>query len=268
MITDETKAVVNKIRRGEIDINNTSSFFGVLIKGMINSLNGEVLIRKESVPHFILHTGDDLMYLMNKGQDMSVEPREVSNEDYIYNQIPRCIVTPGSIDLVPDQLTSPYAYGNLQYEDEDSVYSLAAEFRRMPIKMNFDLKYYTNSYSDSLELFQQIMSKLVFVRTFFITYMGQTIMCSYKIPESYEEEHMVDIDGTTTDSKYRTTSLSIEVETNMPVYAAQTVVSTDSIINLTRSKDEEGNELPKNLGKIDDLKDDRKYNDVKKYSND
>ena len=68
-----------------------------------------------------------------------------SNEDYIYNSIPRCVVTPGGISIVPDQLTNPYILGKLQYESEENIYNLVAEFRRMPIKLEVELKYFTLS---------------------------------------------------------------------------------------------------------------------------
>ena len=61
--------------------------------------------------------------------------------DEIYNIIPRCIVAPGSIDLAPDQLSSPYTQGTLQFEYDDMLYSLSGEFRRMPIKLSCEIKY-------------------------------------------------------------------------------------------------------------------------------
>ena len=222
--------VIEKIRKGEIDINNQELFFSTLIKGLMLRLDDDISIRGISVPHVITHTGSDLMYLEKKGQDMSIEPLEVSNEDYTYTMIPRCIVTPGGIDLIPDQLTNPYSIGNFQYDEGEMVLGLAAEFRRLPIKLSVELKYFTDSYRDMLELVQQVLTKLSFIRTFNITYLGQMITCSYKIPESFSEEHLTDLDGTTTDSKSKTLTLSLEVETNLPVISSKTVMSTDNII--------------------------------------
>lgn len=222
--------VIEKIRKGEIDINNQELFFSTLIKGLMLRLDDDISIRGIPVPHVITHTGSDLMYLEKKGQDMSIEPLEVSNEDYTYTMIPRCIVTPGGIDLIPDQLTNPYSIGNFQYDEGEMVLGLAAEFRRLPIKLSVELKYFTDSYRDMLELVQQVLTKLSFIRTFNITYLGQMITCSYKIPESFSEEHLTDLDGTTTDSKSKTLTLSLEVETNLPVISAKTVMSTDNII--------------------------------------
>ena len=223
--------IVNKIRKGELDCNNQELFFSILIKGLLLKLDDDISIRSIAVPHFILHTGDDTMYLKVKGQNQSIEPLEVSNEDYIYNIIPRCIVNPSNIDLITDQLTNPYTRGNFQYQTENNIYTLSAEFRRIPLKLSCEIKYYVDSYKDMLELIQQIMSKLIFVRTYNITYMGQIIKCSYKIPESFSSEHLMELDGSTTDDKSKTLTLSLEIESNFPVFEPRTVVSTDNYIS-------------------------------------
>lgn len=226
----DTKELVNKIRIGEIDCNNQSLFFSILIKGLMSRLDDDISIRNIAVPHIILHTGDDLMYLNVKGQNNSIEPYEVSNEDYVYNIVPRCIVNPSNIDLVPDQITNPYSNGLFQFETEDSIHTLSAEFRRMPIKLSVELKYYVNSYTELLELVQIILSKLAFIRTYNIVYMGQAIKCSYKIPDSFSGEHLMEIDGTTQDNRCKTLTLSIEVESNFPIFSNRTVMSTEHII--------------------------------------
>jgi hypothetical protein len=61
--------------------------------------------------------------------------------------------------------------------------------------------------------------------------MGQEIQCSYRIPESFSGEHLTEMDGMTTDAKQHTLQLSIEVETNLPIYSPQTIISADSYIS-------------------------------------
>lgn len=222
--------IVEKIRRNEIDINNQELFFSALIKGLMIKLNKDISIRGIPVPHLIVHTGSDALYLEQKGQDYSLEPMQISNENYVYNIVPRCVVNPGGIDLMPEQLTNPYIQGQLQYESEDTILSLAGEVRRLPIKLTVELKYFTDSYRDMLELVQQTLTKLAFIRTYYITYMGQAVVCSYKIPESFSGEHITELDGTTQDEKCHTLSLSIEIETTLPVYTPETILPTDAII--------------------------------------
>lgn len=231
MLDSNTKQIIEDIRRGVPDINNQELFFSTLIKGLMLKLDDDISIRNIPVPHLITHTGSDALYLERKGYNHSIEPFSVSNEEYLYTIIPKCIVTPSGVDLMPDQLTNPYIYGQLQLETQNAIHTVKCEFRRMPIKLTVELKYYTDSYRDLLELIQQILTKLTFIRTFCITYMGQSIQCSYKIPESFSGEHLTELDGRTQDDKSQTLTLSLEVETNLPIFSPQTAVSADQITN-------------------------------------
>lgn len=226
-------SITNKIRRGEIDINNQSSFFSIVLKGLMRKLYDDLKIRDIKIPHIILNTGDDLMYLELKNHDQSKEPYEVTNEDYVYNMIPRCVVNPKGINLIPDQLTTPYSRGILQYEDENGINTYSAEFRRMPLTMSIELNYYVDAYVDLLELIQQSISKLSFIQTYYITYMGQSILCSYKIPESFEGDFSITLDGAYSDNKSRKMTLSVEIETNFPIFNNRSIIQSDNIIKAT-----------------------------------
>ena len=227
------QTLTNKIRRGEIDINNQSLFFSIIIKGLMRKLYDDLTIRNIKIPHIVLNTGDDLMYLEVKGHNQSKEPYEVTNEDYVYSMIPRCIVNPKGINLIPDQLTTPYSRGLFQYENEDSINTYSAEFRRMPLTMSVEMTYYVDSYTDLLELTQQAISKLSFIQTYYVTYMGQSILCSYKIPESMEGEYSVALDGAYSDNRSRKISLNIEIETNFPIFNNRSVIQSDNVIKQT-----------------------------------
>lgn len=226
--------LTNKIRRGEIDINNQSLFFSILIKGLLTKLYENIKIRNINIPHIILNTGDDTMYLNVKGQDQSIEPIDISNENYVYNQVPRCIVNPKGINLLPDQLTTPYSSGIFEYEEDDNITTFTAEFRRMPLTLSVELSYIVDSYKDSLDLIQKIVSNLSFIQTYHITYLGQTIVCSYKIQENLETDYSINIDGAYSDDKYRKINLSLEIETNYPIYNNRSVIQNDHYIKQTK----------------------------------
>lgn len=235
VIDNQIGETVEKIRKGEIDINTREIFFSSLIKGLIYDLNGKIKVRNISVPHIILHTGDDRMWIEERGYDNSIEPAQISNESSIYNIIPRCNVNLANIDLDAAQLTNPYSIGNFQYEDENIFCSFSSEFRRMPIKISVELSYFTDSYTDMLELIQHVIANMSFVRTFDIVYMGQKIKCSYKIPDSFSDEHTMELDGTNMDNKSHKMSMSIEVESNMPIFNNRTVMQSSKIICDTES---------------------------------
>lgn len=222
--------IVYKIRNGEIDVNNQSRFFSILIKGLLVALNNDISIRNNRVPHYIINTGDEIMALEVKGYDHSKDPVEATNENYIYTVTPRCAITPKNIQLIPDQLTSPYAAGKLQLDIDDQLINFVGEVRRMPLKMNIELKYVVNSYTDTLELIQQIITKLAFIRSFNIVYMGQVIPCSYTLPDSLDDEKTIDFDENSTDDRRYFTTLDIEVETAIPIYSNGTIIPADQYI--------------------------------------
>lgn len=215
--------VALKIRKGELDCNQHQLFFSKLIKALMVDLRNSVKVRNIPVPHMILNTGDDTMWLIERGYDFSQEPREVSNEDGLYNIIPRCHVEPGSLNLLPDQLTNPYTSGIFQYETSNQLYTFHAEFRRMPVKLSVNLKYLVDSFTDALELMQQACTKMAFVKLFSFVYMGQTIQASYKIPDSFDDQHLTEISGDAQESRNRTIEMSIEVESYIPIYSPHTV---------------------------------------------
>lgn len=227
--------IIDEIKRGVLDCNNQEPFFKILIKGLIQSLNKEMKVRNLPVPHIVLNTGDDLMYLYMKGQNNAIEPYDISNEDYVYNIVPRCIVNLGALDLLPDQVTNPYSRGIFQLQNDDYLYSLSAECRRLPVKVSVELKYYLDTYTDLLEIIQHTLSKLTYIRTYNIVYMGQDIICSYKIPENFSGEHISEITGDSQENRCKILTLNIELETNFPVFANATVIPTDYVIsNLTK----------------------------------
>ena len=113
------------------------------------------------------------------------------------------------------------------------VYGLRAEFRRIPVTYGFSLKYYLDNFIDSLDVIQQILSNLSFINLFKVIYLGQQINCSYQIPDTYQTEYMMEFDGITTDSKFRTISLELEVSTNFPVLHVETVIPADMFIKKT-----------------------------------
>lgn len=231
MNKENGKHIVDIIKRGDLDINVQDLFLSNVLKGLLVNLRNDIKIRNIPVPHYIMHTGDDRMFLDFRGYDNSVEPLQPSNEtNTIYSITPKCIVNPTGIDLDASQLTSPYSIGGIQYGDDSGVYLLKGEFRRMTIKLSVELTYYVDSYTDMLELIQYIISNLAFIRTYDIMYMGQKIKCSYKIPEAFSDEHTMEIDGSFSDSKEHKLNLSLEVETNMPVFNRKTIMPADNII--------------------------------------
>lgn len=233
MDAKKLRALINK---GEVDLNDQSLFLSVISKGFLAELDNKIRIQGKPVPTYILNTGDDIMYLENKGQNAAIEPGQVSNESYIYSKLPRCIVTPKGIQMNTDQLTNPYVRGECQIEYKGCLTTFSAEFRRMPITMSYDLRYVIDSYTDTLQCAQQLITKMAFIQNFNVVYLGQTILCSYRFPDNIEDEKMIQFDGGTNDAKQRTITLSLELSTNMPIYDNRTAIEADMLISKTVSQ--------------------------------
>ena len=233
----EVKELWKKVREGVIDINNQDLFFGILSKAFLYNINQKLTLRGTPIPHYILNTGDDIMYLEIKGQDHSIERPMVSgqmpvvsNENFMYSQIPRCMVQPTGINIQTDQLTSPYSYGRFEVEVEDMIYMFRSEFRRIPVVVSYSLKYYLDSFSDAISVSQQLINKLAFINNFDFTYLGNVLKASYMLPSDINTEFQIEFDGLTQDSKNRTISLDIEVNTNIPVIYPETIIPADNYI--------------------------------------
>lgn len=220
-----------KIIKGEFDINTHQLFFPLLIKGALYHLRKNVQVRGIPVKTYIQNTGDDIMYLEVKGQDASIEPVEISNEKFVYTEVPRAIVKPDGLNVEQDQLTNPYVRGNFEIETEDNLYLFNAEFRRMPVKFSMNITYYVDNFTDLMELEQELLSSLGFINTFKVVYLGQVITCSYGLANSLNGNIDFDISGDTSDPKLRSIELTIEVESSYPVFRPKTVICADQIIS-------------------------------------
>lgn len=230
MASEDIISLQHSINTGEIDINNSEMFITTCVKALIYELNSSLKLRGKLIPHMIINTGDDIMYLEVKGQDYALEPGQVTNENYVYNTVPRCIVDVGSVEMLYDQLTNPYTKGHFDYSTETGTYGFVAEFRRMPLKIGVSLKYYVDSFTDAMYVTQEIISIMAVVRKYTFTYLGQTIQATYTIPASMDTDKNITFDGGTTESKLRSIELSIDVETNYPVYDGRTAVEGSRMI--------------------------------------
>lgn len=236
MTSEIQKELREKIIRGEIDINAQENFFKALYRGLLYDINKKIRIRGCEIPHFVLNTGDDIMFLEVKGQDHSKEPLETVNEDYVYGQIPRAMVQFNGVDMTTDQLTSPYTRGKFSITYNDFVYGITAEFKRMPIKCEVGIKYYFDSFSDLLDGTQALITNLAFINDYNINYMGQTIFCTYSLPDSVDNQLQLEFDGISTDSKNRTIEISLQLESNIPIYMPRTVIFEDNFIRAGKER--------------------------------
>ncbi len=223
------------INNGEININNHESFFFSIIKGLIYSLTEKIKLRDSKIPHVIISTGDDIMYreLLNYSYSFD-DISDVTGEDFIYNQVPRCVVDFDSINSIPDQLTQPYVRGLFEIERDGELTEFSSELMRIPLSIDVNLKYYVDSFSDSLSLIQQIFTEVSYIQKYKITYLGQTIECTVQMPDTHTVEKQIEVDFNS-DNRSRIISMSVVLNTNIPVYNQRSAVETSRVIKTTKS---------------------------------
>lgn len=230
MSNSKEKDIRIKLIKGEIDPNNIELFFGDAIKATILFLNKNIKLRDKRIPHFILNTGDEILY--RELMDYEYSRTEVTDENFVYNEIPRCQVDVSEVATQPDQLTQPYSRGFFEVEVDDHVYEFTAEVRRMPIQMNLNLKYYIDSFTDCLTLAQYIITNLTYVRTFSFVYMGEEILCSVRLPDSESIEKLTSL-SFDSENRFKSISFDLALETNIPIFNGRSAIESSAVIKTT-----------------------------------
>ena len=207
--------------------NRDERFFSILTKGLIGWLNENIIMYNKPINHFIYNTGSSYMYVESNGYEFSWT--ETTGEDYMYMQMPRCILEINDISTPLDELTSPFARGDYERHDKDMIRGYNAEIRRMPIDMSVSMHYVLSNFNESIVVLQEIIDKLAFQRYFNIVYLGQVIRCSIEFPESHKIE-LNKIDMTSTETNQRNIDLEIKVCTSYPVINERTEILSTNII--------------------------------------
>lgn len=225
--------------------NKDERFFSIVTKGALSWLTRNIILYNKPIKHFIYNTGSSIMYVETNGYEMSWN--ETTGEDQIYMSRPRCIVSIGDINIEKSELTQPHIRGiyerEVKYNDKDiKIQGFNAEIRRIPITIQLNLNYVLSSFNESIVLTEELISKFLFQQYFNVVYLGQNIMCSIELPESFNIETNK-IDMTSTETNQKTISCSINLCCNYPRINEKTEISNEKVImnfkyNLTSNKDE------------------------------
>lgn len=244
--------------------NKDERFFSIVIKGALSWLTRNIILYNKPIKHFIYNTGSSIMYVETNGYEMSW--KETTGEDQIYMSRPRCIVNIGDISIEQGELSQPGVRGiyerEANYDTGKMMQGFNAELIRIPVMIQMNLTYVLSSFNESIVLTEEILSKIIFQQYFNVVYLGQNIMCSIELPESFHIETNK-IDMTSTETNQKNISFSINICCNYPRINELTEIKNDDIIarfnyNLTANKDN----LTDNI--IDEFSDSSiKLNDMK-----
>lgn len=234
--------------------NKDERFFSIVTKGALSWLTRNIILYNKPIKHFIYNTGASIMYVETNGYEMSWN--ETTGEDQIYMSRPRCIVSVGDINIDKNELSQPHVRGiyerEVKYDKDNRVQGFNAEIGRIPITIQLNLTYVLSSFNESIVLTEELISKFIFQQYFNVVYLGQNIMCSIELPESFHIETNK-IDMTSTETNQKTISCSINLCCNYPRINEKTEMSNDNVItNFNYNLNAGNDELTTNVSGLDD----------------
>lgn len=209
--------------------NKDERFFSILVKGALAWLNKNIVLYNKPINHFFLFTGSSYMYVETNGYDFKLA--ETSGEDWLYMQMPRCVIEFSDIAFNVDALTNKFARGEYERLDSDTneISGYNAEIMRIPIEINLQLKYVLSNFNEALVLIQELIDKFVYQKFFSIVYLGQLIRCGIEFPTSARPElNKISMDNNETNQKV--VQLDIKITSNYPAINERTEVPNSSVI--------------------------------------
>lgn len=209
--------------------NRDERFFSIIIKGALAWLNKNVVMYDSPIQHFILSTGSSYMYVENNGYEFSFN--ETSGEDYIYMQMPRCIVEMADIAFDPGSLTNNFARGEYERYDSETneISGYNAEIYRIPIELSLHLRYVLSNFNEAIILVQEIIDKLIYQHFFSVVYLGQIIKCGIEFPSSVNPQ-LNKIDFSSNETNQKIIEIDLKITTNYPSINDRTEIPNTRII--------------------------------------
>ena len=210
--------------------NKDERYFSLLIKGAIAWLNKNVILYNKPINHFILSTGSSYMYMESNGYEFSFV--ETSGEDWLYMQMPRCVIEMADISFDTDSLSNRFARGEYErFDDEtNTIRGYNAEIARIPITLHLSLKYVLSNFNEALILIQEIINNLSYQKFFKIIYLGESLDCGIEFPSNINPE-INKIDLSTTETNQKVIQFDLNITSNYPIINERTEILNDKIIS-------------------------------------
>lgn len=213
--------------------NKDERFFSILVKGLIAWFNKNIVLYNKPIKHFVFSTGSSYMYVEANGYEFILS--ETTGGDWIYMEMPRCIIELSDISFNTESLTNCFSRGEYErYDDEtNSISGYNAEIMRVPIEMNLQFKYVLSNFNEAIVLLQEIIDKFIYQKFFTIIYLGQKIRCGIEFPTS-EQLELNKIDMSSNETNQKVLQFDIKLTSNYPAINERTEVSNANIIDSTK----------------------------------
>lgn len=202
-------------------------FFSIVVKGALSWLTRNIVLYNKPIKHFIFNTGSSYLYIESNGYSYSTS--EVSGEDQIYMEIPRCICTLEGISIPTEELTSPFSRGQYERKSNGQIAGFNADIRRIPIEMQLKCHYVLSTFNEACILSEELIQKLIFNKYYKISFLGQVIQCSIDFPTEYQIE-INKIDMASTETNLKSIEITLKISSCYPQIDMRTEIPNDKII--------------------------------------
>lgn len=164
---------------------------------------------KNDLPIYFFNTGDEVYLYENMNDDNPKNSIEAAQ------QVPRIVLSLGSISINSDQLTNPYVRGEFIFNvgGKDTVYS--SNIRRIPLTLKIKAVATVSNVIEQLRFIELIMLILYKGPTFEFQYLSKTNRGSYKISDDFETENNFEL-GFDSTSRRPTISFDINLDLQYP----------------------------------------------------
>ena len=190
-------------------------FFSILTKGFLAYMSNAIKMYGKPVRHFIFTTGSSYMYVETNGYEYSV--KEVTGEDWIYHERPRCVVQLGNVSIDTNELSQPRVRGT--YERRSSrtgeILGYNAEIQGVPVNMTIVCRYVLSTFNEKLVLAQELIDKMLFQKYFSINYLGQVIKVAVTPPQDFSLDFST-VDMSSTEANRFELQVQLQVEAVYP----------------------------------------------------
>lgn len=199
--------------------NRDERFFAILIKGALGWLTNNIVMYNKPIRHYILHSGSSYLYVESNGYEYTTQ--EVTGEDWMYTELPRCICKYNEVTVTTEELSNPFIVGSYQRPSGNNIVEFNAEIMRVPIELTLNCEYTLSNMNEALILQQELIDKIMFQRYFNIIYLGNIIQCSIEFPTNVTID-INDLDLAATEVNYKKISISLKICSNYPVINRRT----------------------------------------------
>ena len=212
--------------------NRDERFFALIIKGMLSWFNRNIILYNKPINHFIFNTGSSYLYMESNGYEFDLS--QTTGENMMYMSLPRCIVEMSNITIMLEELSSGYVNGVYNRISNNKLTEFSSLMKRIPLLMEFNLKYTLSNFNELIILIQEIIDKIIFNKYFNITYLGKVIQCKIELGGDYSID-INNVDMESPETNTRTLQIPIKLFSSYPSIDETSEILATNIISHSTS---------------------------------